>query len=998
MTSLLNKIQGAFSEAISQSPKLVIDKRTVEKTWKLMNKVVKLCNNPKIILKNSPPFILDILPDTYQHLRLIYNKYEDRMNYLNENEYFRVYIDNLNKKCKETIRLFKEGKDAMFDETGPCRRNLTKQSLVFSHMLSELKAIFPDGLFAGSNYRITKSDAAEFWKNHFGDRTIVPWRIFRQTLHQEHPIGSGLEAMALKSTIDLTCNDYISNFEFDVFTRLFQPWSTLLRNWQILAVTHPGYVAFLTYDEVKARLQKYINKPGSYVFRLSCTRLGQWAIGYVTPEGNILQTIPQNKSLCQALLDGYREGFYLYPDGRNVNPDLSWAVQATPEDHIRVTQEQYELYCEMGSTFQLCKICAENNKDIRIEPCGHLLCTPCLTSWQDSEGQGCPFCRAEIKGTELIVVDPFDPNPRSATKEANRDQNLVDIEEDENFEDPNAWISSLEPCNRLSEKTNKVERSPINSPHASPKNRRKPEMAPLLLQCQPSINILPNQQASLASVTCTSLTICTSSVSTTQSTSQTTTVQSSSTIPPPIPPRRVSPTNTPSQSPTSSPLHHISGYSSSCTLKPSSTNLSPLIPISPPNSNRQQVSLSGLTSTSINLTTSNETLIDSISPLPNGSTNISIPTGNLITIKSETSLLSTVSPLTRKDSRPNKIHPVSPSNRGIGVSPLICPSTGSTTTTINIPSINNTTSNQNSCKTNLIGQQTLLSSTIPSLMTSTSPSSSKLLLNIDESNSSISSISPVGPTIDRVKSPKPTPVNTQQSTLNNSKNIFNSLDDSHSHIISQHHRSPIHPQNVTQSATTHLSTVKSDNHCQVSSEIDLFDFGSHNSQPLTAQSTSSSSSLASSNSASTAKHDDLSNLNLNNEPDYANTDLRGPSERTPKDLLRVQSLTSTSSSSVSNLHSITPSSSSSSLFNTNSFSHSVRKSKSTSAKYALGTSLSDNKENEAKASYENLQMDYIAILTGEGYSNQSVIRALGIAKNNLEMAREILHEFASKRK
>ena len=30
---------------------------------------------------------------------------------------------------------------------------------------------------------------------------------------------------------------------------------------------------------------------------------------------------------------------------------------------------------------------------------------------QDSEGSGggCPFCRAEIKGTEQIVVDPFDP-------------------------------------------------------------------------------------------------------------------------------------------------------------------------------------------------------------------------------------------------------------------------------------------------------------------------------------------------------------------------------------------------------------------------------------------------------------------------------------------------------------------------------------------------------------------------------------------------------------
>jgi E3 ubiquitin-protein ligase CBL len=38
-------------------------------------------------------------------------------------------------------------------------------------------------------------------------------------LNEAHPISSGLEAMALKSTIDLTCNDYISNFEFDVFTR-----------------------------------------------------------------------------------------------------------------------------------------------------------------------------------------------------------------------------------------------------------------------------------------------------------------------------------------------------------------------------------------------------------------------------------------------------------------------------------------------------------------------------------------------------------------------------------------------------------------------------------------------------------------------------------------------------------------------------------------------------------------------------------------------------------
>lgn len=411
ISSILAKLHGAFTEAITV-PKLTADKRTLDKTCKLMDKVVKLCQHPKMNLKNSPPFILDILPDTYQRLRFICSKYEHQLHMLHENEHFNLFILNLIRKCKQAIKLFKEGKEKMYDENSHYRRNLTKLSLVFSHMLSELKALFPNGLFTGDQYRITKSDAAEFWKKNFGNSTLVPWKIFRQVLNEVHPISSGLEAMALKSTIDLTCDDYISNFEFDVFTRLFQPWSTLLRNWQILAVTHPGYVAFLTYDEVKARLQKYIKKPGSYVFRLSCTRLGQWAIGYVTAEGDILQTIPQNKSLCQALLDGYREGFYLYPDGRNSNPDLTWAVQTTTEDHIKVTQEQYELYCEMGSTFQLCKICAENDKDIRLEPCGHLLCVPCLNSWQESgeiHGLGCPFCRAEIKGTEQIVVDPFDP-------------------------------------------------------------------------------------------------------------------------------------------------------------------------------------------------------------------------------------------------------------------------------------------------------------------------------------------------------------------------------------------------------------------------------------------------------------------------------------------------------------------------------------------------------------------------------------------------------------
>ncbi|XP_054829539.1 E3 ubiquitin-protein ligase CBL-B [Eublepharis macularius] len=470
----------AIQDAVGPPKQAAADRRTVEKTWKLMDKVVRLCQNPKLQLKNSPPYILDILPDTYQHLRLILNKYDDnqKLAQLSENEYFKIYIDSLMKKSKRAIRLFKEGKERMYEEQSQDRRNLTKLSLIFSHMLAEIKAIFPNGQFQGDNFRITKADAAEFWKKFFGDKTIVPWKVFRQCLHEVHQISSGLEAMALKSTIDLTCNDYISIFEFDIFTRLFQPWGSILRNWNFLAVTHPGYMAFLTYDEVKARLQKYSTKPGSYIFRLSCTRLGQWAIGYVTGDGNILQTIPHNKPLFQALIDGSREGFYLYPDGRSYNPDLTGLCEPTPHDHIKVTQEQYELYCEMGSTFQLCKICAENDKDVKIEPCGHLMCTSCLTAWQESDGQGCPFCRCEIKGTEPIIVDPFDPrdeNTRCCSIMDSFSLPMLDLDDDDDREEC-LMMNRLASVRKCTERQN----SPVTSPGSSPlAQRRKPLLDPL---------------------------------------------------------------------------------------------------------------------------------------------------------------------------------------------------------------------------------------------------------------------------------------------------------------------------------------------------------------------------------------------------------------------------------------------------------------------------------------------------------------------------------------
>ncbi|XP_069041428.1 E3 ubiquitin-protein ligase CBL-C isoform X2 [Lepisosteus oculatus] len=409
-----------------------LDRRTLDKVGRRLQRLQKLCENPRLGLRNSPPYLPELVPDTLGHLRLVWGSRGAAAAASDEAEYLGLLLRHLLDKADRAVLLFKDGREKMFDENSSHRRNLTKLSLIFSHMLSELRSLFPGGHFQGDTYRLTKSDAAEFWRRAFGSRCVVPWSSFKQQLRQVHSFEEGMESMALKSTLDLTCNEHISIFEFDIFTLLFQPWSTLLRNWNHLAVTHPGYMAFLTYDQVKSRLEKYSNRPGSYIYRLSCTRMGQWAIGHVTEDGSIVQTIPHNTPLYQALVQGYREGVYLYPDGRDINPDLSCLCESVNKGRIKVTQEQYELYCEMGSSFQLCKICTERDKNVRIEPCGHLMCQPCLHAWQKSDSHSCPFCRCDIRGTELIAIDPFNP---PSNGRAGQSAEQGDEDEDEDDED-----------------------------------------------------------------------------------------------------------------------------------------------------------------------------------------------------------------------------------------------------------------------------------------------------------------------------------------------------------------------------------------------------------------------------------------------------------------------------------------------------------------------------------------------------------------------------------
>lgn len=57
----------------------------------------------------------------------------------------------------------------------------------------------------------------------------------------------------------------------------------------------------------------------------------------------------------------------------------------------------------------------------------------------------------------------------------------------------------------------------------------------------------------------------------------------------------------------------------------------------------------------------------------------------------------------------------------------------------------------------------------------------------------------------------------------------------------------------------------------------------------------------------------------------------------------------------------------------------------------------DDRGDTPTAPYENLNMDYISKLTNEGFTQDLVIRALGISRNDVDMARDILNEFAGSR-
>lgn len=72
---------------------------------------------------------------------------------------------------------------------------------------------------------------------------------------------------------------------------------------------------------------------------------------------------------------------------------------------------------------------------------------------QESEGQGCPFCRCEIKGTEPIVVDPFHPKASGASfagfQGSSRAEAVANDEEDDDRLEDQSLVMSRLACSKV---------------------------------------------------------------------------------------------------------------------------------------------------------------------------------------------------------------------------------------------------------------------------------------------------------------------------------------------------------------------------------------------------------------------------------------------------------------------------------------------------------------------------------------------------------------------
>nr|CDS31425.2 E3 ubiquitin protein ligase CBL B [Hymenolepis microstoma] len=128
-------------------------------------------------------------------------------------------------------------------------------------------------------------------------------------------------------------------------------------------ISHPGYLKYGTYTSSFDTLQS-CKTPGSYIFRISSSKLGFWSIAYISPSNQILQAMCYDWSVVFSVNYGHQQGLYLYPSGQYCADDFTDVCR-------RIAPSP------QNPSGELCIRCGTNPANTRMEPCGHSCCRAC---------------------------------------------------------------------------------------------------------------------------------------------------------------------------------------------------------------------------------------------------------------------------------------------------------------------------------------------------------------------------------------------------------------------------------------------------------------------------------------------------------------------------------------------------------------------------------------------------------------------------------------------
>lgn len=112
------------SEPALSQPPTSSERKLLEKVLRRLDKLHRLCTDPRMALRNSPPYLPDLVTETAALLTDIWGPYRGPVVAVpraDEGEYLRVHIKHLLYKTDRAILLFREGRDKMYEEASSCR-------------------------------------------------------------------------------------------------------------------------------------------------------------------------------------------------------------------------------------------------------------------------------------------------------------------------------------------------------------------------------------------------------------------------------------------------------------------------------------------------------------------------------------------------------------------------------------------------------------------------------------------------------------------------------------------------------------------------------------------------------------------------------------------------------------------------------------------------------------------------------------------------------------